>query len=463
MTHRDFMQVKEKFWWTNWSQTYTKKAKCYYQPITTEQILSIVKTAVTYNFTLKVVGGSHSPSDIALSEDLILNLDKYSKVLSIDREKAQIQVQAGIKLRDLNRHLSNAGLALSNLGSIDEQSIAGAISTGTHGTGGKYGVLGSSVIGLEIITSSGEIVKCSKTENPELFSAARCGLGALGIIITVTLQCEPAYNLHVVEYPSRYSHVVDNLATIRDSAEHVRIWWFPYTDWCWVWTANRTQQPVRKSSGQHLLAYYLDNIWIRFYLLQFLLLLSTFVSGLVPWIISLYRFLFFSRKIESVEVSHKAFTFDCLFAQHVSEWVVPTTKAKNALNEVKQIIETTKSYQFKFIPNPDKLESDKDLKGELETKIEAHFPIEIRFSQSDDDIALSPTRNLEDGGCWIGVIVYKPFFREPLFTKHFFEQFEKIMFKLNGRPHWAKPFFQDIVKGSESQQGESKKGALYDF
>lgn len=479
-SHLPFMQVKEKFWWVNWSKTVKNKSKCYYQPVKVEQIQAIVRTATIYGFVLKTVGSSHSPSDIALSEDLIINLDKFSKILEIDHEKATVKVQAGIRLYTLNQELQKHNLALSTLGSISDQSIAGAISTGTHGTGKEFGAIGSNIIELEIMNSRGEIVKCSKSENSDLFAAARCGLGAVGIVITVTLQVEKAFHLDIEEFPSPYSDVISNLQILRDSAEHVRIWWFPYTNWCWVWRANRTTKPIQPLSGQSFIARNLDHVLIRYYLLLVLFFISTFISGLVPWIIKLYRWVFFSSRQTRVELSYKAFNFDCLFEQDVNEWVVPIQNAKDALTEIKTIVETSKSYEIKRIPKSLQTINvcaetsstqvspnveDRELKREWEQKIEAHFPIEIRFSKSDDDIWLSPTRGMKEGGCWIGIIVYRPFSRILVFKDYYFQQFELIMRKLNGKPHWAKAFYQDVIdkvrKERKESENESEQGELY--
>lgn len=135
-------------------------------------------------------------------------------------------------------------MALRSLGSIDEQSIAGAICTGTHGTGLRFGIIATDVISLKLMIASGDIVECSESVNPDLFAAARCSLGALGVIVEVTLQCEKLSFLESYQYALPFEETMANLLKIARSAEHVRVWWFPHTDSCLVWQANRT--PARR-------------------------------------------------------------------------------------------------------------------------------------------------------------------------------------------------------------------------
>lgn len=153
-------------------------------------------------------------------------------------------MQAGIRLRELNAQLARCGLGLRNLGSIDDQSIAGAISTGTHGTGSRFGILATDVLALKIMVASGAVVECSATMEPQLFAACRCALGAIGVIIEVTLQCEKLQFLECNQYSLPFDEAMSNLGKISRSAEHVRVMWIPHTDSCIVWQANKA--PIRR-------------------------------------------------------------------------------------------------------------------------------------------------------------------------------------------------------------------------
>ena len=131
----------------------------------------------------------------------MMRIGALDRVVAIDRDAMTATVEAGIPLWRLNDELAKRGLALSNLGDIDRQTIAGATSTGTHGTGLRYGSIAAAIVGLELVTASGDVVRCSATEEPEIFACARVGLGVLGVVTQVTLQCEPLFKLRAIEEP----------------------------------------------------------------------------------------------------------------------------------------------------------------------------------------------------------------------------------------------------------------------
>ena len=129
---------------------------------------------------VKVIGGGHSFTDAAMTDGHLLSLDAMNQVLSVDGN--DVTVQAGIRLRDLNQELFTRGLALPNLGDIDRQSIAGATSTATHGTGVGLGNLATTIVGLEIIIGDGTVLRADEKHEADLLSVARVGIGALGIL-----------------------------------------------------------------------------------------------------------------------------------------------------------------------------------------------------------------------------------------------------------------------------------------
>ena len=140
-----------------------------------------------------------------------------------------VTVQAGMPLHRLNRLLEAAGLAMTNLGDIDQQTVAGALSTGTHGSGSAYGGLATQIRGLELVLADGSTLTCSATENPDVFAAARVGLGALGVVSTVTLAVEPLFALRAEEGPMPLDAVMSGFDELAESADHVEFYWFPHT------------------------------------------------------------------------------------------------------------------------------------------------------------------------------------------------------------------------------------------
>ena len=173
----------------NWDGSLACRPGHFYQPESEEEVLGIVREASDVGGTVRTVGAGHSWSPLVLTDDTLINLDKLDRVVSVDAEQQRVTVQAGIRIKELNRLLPRYGLAMRNLGSIGEQSIAGAISTATHGTGIKLGALHTQVVGIELVTGEGGLLSISEETDPELMAATRVSLGALGVITQVTIQC----------------------------------------------------------------------------------------------------------------------------------------------------------------------------------------------------------------------------------------------------------------------------------
>ena len=179
----------------------------------------------------------------------MLRLGQLDRVVAIDRDAGTVTVEAGIPLWQLNDELAERGLALANLGDIDRQTISGAIATATHG--GGEALRGPGDVRHARSSSSPPTARCCavrRDEEPEVFACARVGLGALGVVTKVTLQCEPAFRLHSVEKPRSLDSLVDDLDDIVDHNEHIDCYWFPHTDVATVKVANRTDEPLRTKS-----------------------------------------------------------------------------------------------------------------------------------------------------------------------------------------------------------------------
>lgn len=134
------------------------------------------------------------------------------------------------------------GLAISILGSISEQTLAGVITTATHGSGVEYGVISTYVLALSLLLADGRIVRCSQTENHDLFKASLCGLGSTGLILSATLQIEPAFCLKEVSETIGLDETINNLDDLARSGQHVRMWWFPQTGMVRINVSDRTTE-----------------------------------------------------------------------------------------------------------------------------------------------------------------------------------------------------------------------------
>ncbi|KAG9062643.1 hypothetical protein KI688_004947 [Linnemannia hyalina] len=407
----------------NWAKTFRCVPEQYYTPTTEEEIVKIIHLARISGKSVKAIGTGHSPSDLACTDGFMINTDKLNSLISVDEEKMTITVQAGMKLHKLHDLLELHDLAMSNLGSISDQSVAGIMSTATHGTGAEYPSMCASVLELTLITATGETISCSKTEKADIFNAAACSLGALGIITQMTLQCERAFRLENKQEPAKLNDVLNNLDNIIHSAEHVRLWWYPHTDNVVVWRANRTTKEISLP-----VLSWRSSKWFAVHVYEGLLYVCRFIPRLIP---TLSRFMFWatqSKPIERVDDSVKVFNFDCLFSQYVNEWSIPWSRTAEALRALDHFIE---SGSVKDNKDQDKSATTKANK---DAPLYVHFPIEIRFVKKDD-VWLSPAYGVDS--CYIGIIMYRPYGMAVPY-KRFWAGYEKIMASLDGRPHWAK-------------------------
>src|SRR6202521_1083696 len=244
-----FPTMRDTHGWRNWGGNQRCRPAVVESPRSDLEVAEAVRRARDAGQTVKVVGTGHSFTDIACTTGRMLSIDHLDRVVDVDLDACPITVEAGITIHRLNEELATRGLALANLGDIDCQTIAGAISTATHGTGATFGGLATFVRGLELVTADGEVLRCSGDEEPEAFHAARVGLGALGVLTRVTLQCVPAFTLHHLETRRHLDGVLDELDQLVDANEHFEFYWMPHTDACSTLANNRTEDPPRVKSA----------------------------------------------------------------------------------------------------------------------------------------------------------------------------------------------------------------------
>ncbi|CAO3678863.1 unnamed protein product [Rhizopus microsporus] len=397
--------VVDDYTFKNWSNTFTCKPELFFRPRTESQVQKIILLANKLNKPLKAVGSGHSPSDLACSSGFIISLENLNALLNVDKNNNTVTVEAGMSLHKLHVVLRENGLALSNLGSISDESVAGVMATATHGTGAHFGCLSTFIVNLTLVTADGSVLFCSPDENRQVFEAARCSLGALGIITRMTLKVEPDFKLEAIQKPYKFSKVLENWDEVIHSSEHTRIWWYPHTDDCVVWRANRTDKEKYKSSP----SYFMERVY-GFHIYQAMLNITRYGPSLIPYLTKLMFKTLHSKPIHVVDDSNKVFNFDCLFPQYVNEWAIDWKDAPAALMKL------------------DKFITENDLK--------VHFPVEIRFVD-EDDVWLSPANGRKT--CYIGVIMYRPY-GKPVPYKKYWKGYEDIMREYNGRPHWAKVY-----------------------
>ncbi len=388
--------------WKNWAGNQQCAPARIVRPANEEQLVEVVRTAAAQGRRVKVVGAGHSFTGIALTDGHLVKPDRYGDVLAADRDTGTVTVQAGISLARLNEELDARGLAMENLGDVAYQSIAGAISTATHGTGRSFGGLATQVRALRLIAADGSIVDCSPDSQPEVFQAARVGLGALGIICSVTLQCLPAFNLRAVEMPMRVDEVLEALDEHVDRNDHFEFFWLPHTRWALTKRNNRTEDRLAPRSRWQQ---FRDDILFSNIAFGALCRLGRLRPALIP---RLATALPGAGRVEYVDRSYKVFTSPRLVRFYEMEYAIPREAAVEAVNRLRAYIERS---------------------GLL-----LSFPVEVRFA-AGDDIPLSTAYGRDT--CYIAVHVF-----EGMQYQQYFEGVESIMDDYSGRPHWGKLHFQ---------------------
>lgn len=394
---------KRDYKFTNWSTTFSCSPELYFEPKTTEEIREVLQVASKLRKRVRLVGGSHSPSDIACTSEFMVSLKNYNAVLEINQKEKQVTVQGGLLVIELNELLDRHGLALPNLSSVSGMSCAGTLGTCTHGTGKDYGLIATFVVSLELMTASGEVLQCSRSSNKEIFLAALCHLGSVGIILTVTWQCESAFRLHQQCESMSLEKVFENLETWKLSDEYFKFHWYPHTGQAKVYHVNRTSEAVVETSS-----WFWDKA-VGYRSLEFVYWLSSFVPRLVPFINWSFFKLLHSQPSSRIDQSFKIFNFDCLFKQYVTEWAIPQDKTVYVLQKLQSWV---KESGF----------------------LDVHFPVEVRFVKKDD-IFMSPC--YDQDVCFINIIVFRPYDKfipyEP-----YWKYYEDLMMSVGGKPHWAK-------------------------
>lgn len=387
---------------TNWAGNHRCHPRSRQRVRGDRQIAELIARARAAGETVKVVGAGHSWTDIACTDGHLISLDGDRDIVAMDRHAHTVTVRAGIRLRDLSTLLLRRGLALSNLGSIAEQSVAGAIATGTHGTGLRFGNLATQVIGLRLITGTGEILDLSADREPELFSAARVSLGCLGVISQVTIQCEPAFCLRERSRPLTFAEAMRDLPALVEGHEHSKLWWLPHIDTVQVSCYNRTSEPI--SPGAEL-QFAIEHHQLITRLVGRLTDLGRRWPNAVPHLNQLAAKLMF-RPIDRVNRGHRLFA-TLMPPPHIeAEFAIPYERTVEAAERLRGIIDAH------------------DLR--------VNFIQELRFVAADD-ILMSPAfaRDSCHFGGYIGQC------RD---TERFLGHFEALMLDLDGRPHWGKVF-----------------------
>ena len=391
--------------WSNWAGNQQTGTVLLSKPQTESELQQVVQSAQADGRRVKAVGSGHSFTAIAVSEEVLVDLSNYDEIVAIDKMNQTVTVQSGIQLSKLNQALYENSLAMQNLGDIAYQTIAGAISTSTHGTGAKFTGIANQVVALRIVLADSSIVECSANVNAQLFSCARVGLGALGLISTVTLKVVPAFNLAVIEEPMRVDDVLQNLDQHIDSNDHFEFFWVPHTGWALTKRNNRNNLPIEPMSK---MSHWYSKTLMENYAFGAVCMLGKARPSLIP---KLAKALPSSGRNEYSDASHKVFASKRIIKFYEMEYAIPREACAEALNRVRRMVKDSGFF--------------------------LNFPVEVRFT-APDEIPLSTASNRESA--YIAVHIYKGMNYVP-----YFKEVESIMNSYQGRPHWGKLHFQSAA------------------
>jgi L-gulonolactone oxidase len=390
--------------WRNWAGNQRAVAARTARPADSAAVAALVSAARADGRRVKATGSGHSFTAAAATAGVRVEMSGLSGLVAVDQAGRQVSVRAGTTLSRLNTDLAQHGLALPNLGDIDAQTISGALATGTHGTGAGYGCLSTFVSGLELVTGTGEVVRCSPESNLELFSAAQVGVGAIGIVTEVTLRCVEAFILRAEERPEPLAGVLANLDERVDGNEHFEFYWMPYTERAFTKANNRV--PADSAPRSRLSAWFNDDL-LENTLLGGVCRLCRAAPRLTPTLLRTTA-RFFSPRIYT-ERSDVVFTSPRRVRFVEMEYGLPRAALGEAFAGLRRILDT--------LPYP------------------VALPVEVRFTAADD-IWLSHGYGRDNAYIAIHQFVGMPYER-------YFREFEAVCTALDGRPHWGKLHYRD--------------------
>jgi FAD-linked oxidoreductase len=387
--------------WTNWARTESTTPLHVHRPRDVGEIVQAVTTAAGAGRHIRARGSGHSFTPIAATESDALDLAHWAGVTAVDFDARLVTARAGTTLRALNAELDRLGLAMSNLGDIDAQTVSGAISTGTHGTGARFGGLATQVVGLELVLADGSVVNCSATRRPDLFRAAQVGLGALGVISTVTLRCEPAFVLTAQEGPEPLDEVLAGFEQSALDNDHFEFYWFPYGRQALVKRNNR-QPPGTAPRPLSRRRQFIEYDFMENTAFGAMCRTGRRFPRLVRPLGRLTAGLLSAR--EYSDRSHRVFVTRRAVRFVESEFAVPRDAVHHVLSQLRDLVPRLR--------HP------------------VAFPVEVRVAAADD-VWLSTAYGRDSAYIAVHQFAGMPY-------REYFSDFASIAGEVGGRPHWGK-------------------------
>jgi L-gulonolactone oxidase len=389
--------------WRNWAGEQRCAPVAIERPDTEAALAEAVRRAAQRGLSVRAVGSGHSFTDCACTDGVMVDMTGLQRVLDIDSAAGRVTVEAGAKLYALGPVLAEHGLALENQGDIDRQSISGAISTATHGTGVRLPNIAARVVAMRLVTATGELMEVSAEDDEETYLAARVSLGALGIISAVTIQCVPLYTLHRHDEPWPLAETLERLDEHVDGNDHFEFFVFPYTDRA---LTRRTRRSFDEPSPPPQWRRWVDEELVQNKALGLVCRTGRRFPKQAPRLNRLVSSALSASEVEDrpykVYATHRAVRFTEM------EYAVPREHGREAVERVMRLV------------------ADRELP--------ILFPLEVRFAAGDDAFLSTAYRR---DTCYIAVHQYTGMEFET-----YFRAVEAIMDSYGGRPHWGKRHYQ---------------------
>jgi FAD-linked oxidoreductase len=386
--------------WSNWSGGVRATPAAIATPASETELTAIVRAAAK---GVRVAGSGHSFTPICQTSGTLISLDGMQGIVSVDAVAQTATVKAGTKIHALGRPLFDAGFGLKNQGDIDRQAIAGAVSTGTHGTGPALGSLSSEVTGFRLVTAKGEVLECSAHSNAEIWEAGRVSLGMLGVLSEITLNVRPAYRLKEHNWLMPADECWRQIGALRDAHRHFEFFWFPLADGVVAKSLDETDEEVPPPCDSEKMRIRGDRVSPDQRMFEYGCQAARLFPGLSAPLQRLFTRGAMGASTRS-RWSHEIFPSPRTTRFNEMEYAVPAGNGVDCIREVAEVIRNR--------------------------KIAGVFPIEFRFVKGDD-IWLSPFYKRD--AVTISVHQYNKQSHEPLFNA-----VEPVFWKYGGRPHWGK-------------------------
>ncbi|QOV35029.1 FAD-binding protein [Streptomyces ferrugineus] len=390
--------------WRNWGGNVAARPAREVTPASVEELSAAIGRAAEDGLKVKAVGSGHSFTSIAATDGVLIRPQLLTGIRDIDRDAMTVTVEAGTPLKRLNLALAREGLSLTNMGDIMEQTVSGAASTGTHGTGRDSGSIAAQIKGLELVTADGSVLACSEKENPEVFAAARIGLGALGVVTAVTFAVEPVFLLTAREEPMPFARVLAEFDELWAENEHFEFYWFPHTGSTNTKRNNRSAGP-EKPVGR--LAGWVEDELLSNGVFQVAQWVGRAAPATIPTIARISSRALSARTY--TDIPYKVFTSPRRVRFVEMEYAVAREAVVDVLRELKTMV---------------------DRSG-----LRVSFPIEVRTAPADD-ITLSTASGRDSAYIAVHMAKGTPYQR-------YFTAAERIFTAHEGRPHWGKVHTRD--------------------